>query len=37
MGLIYAQPNVGVEFLKQWSKFVSAVLSYGEKIIQKAR
>jgi hypothetical protein len=36
MGLIYAQPNVRVEFLKQWSKFVTAVLSYGENHSKKS-
>lgn len=30
MGLIYDKSDVRIEFLKQWSKFVSAVLSYGE-------
>ena len=29
MGLIYDQCDIRVEFLKQWSKFVPAILSYG--------
>ena len=30
MGLINDQPDVRAQFLKQWSKFIPAIIAYGD-------